>query len=207
MNKYFLKYIKYKSKYINYIINYGGTTPPATPTKPVIHATPGSTDPQPPTPDFIKPQTVSWLIKHVDDFVCRLKSCSGLNMFTIKTKEKKDVDPDLYINFMLKKNQFAHLSFHKRSYYDDPLSYFDLAQFHLKVYKTNQLIYFNIKNHNDRLVLEPIHLLCDMQQQLDLEQITILQDLINCIEEILNSPEYYKGITEPLAKQLNFDSP
>ena len=206
MNKYFLKYIKYKSKYINYIINYGGTTPPVTPEKNrVIPATPGSTDPQPATPAFIKPQTVPWIIEHVDDFVCKLKSCCGLNMFTIKSKNTYSADPDLYINFNLKRKQFAHLSFHKNTEYEEPLSHFDLAQFHLRVDGTNPPIFFNIEHLNGRLVLVPIQLLCDIQQQLGLKQFEILQNIINCIEEILNSSEYYKHIIEPVATKLTFD--
>ncbi len=234
MNKYFLKYIKYKSKYINYIINYGGTTPekkpatpeipatpekkpaiPATPEIPEIPATPialrsvqsppDSTRTQPGTPSFIQSQTVSRLILHMDDFVHKLTSCSELNIFKIKPKEKKDVDPELYINFLLNNIQFAHLSFHKEKELTSIQTHFDLSQFHLRVDKTNPPIFFNIEKIGELLVFVSIQSFSDIQLQLDPKHMTYLENLIICIEQILNSPEYYGIFINPVATQLKFD--
>jgi len=156
----------------------------------------------------IQSSSLTILIEKKDDLVCLLSSCLSLSNYVITSRST--VTEHLYINFKKKgeKNDFAHFSFHYPAdeVESDIYDMFVPNTFHLRLDKNRQIVFNLILDQHEKLVLEsktdPQEIICIITEPNYAELIKIK----DCLEQILNMPEYKGIITEPTARRLFEDN-
>jgi len=156
----------------------------------------------------IQSSSLTTLINKKDDLVCLLSSCPSLSNYVITSRLTGT--EHLYINFIKKgeKKAFAHFSFHYPAdeVESDIYDMFVPNTFHLRLDKNRQIVFNLIMDQHEKLVLEskidPQEIICIITEPNYAELIKIK----DCLEQILNMPEYKGIITEPTARRLFEDN-
>ena len=151
----------------------------------------------------IAPKSLEILIENKDDLVCLLSACPFLSKYDITSRPT--ATRHLYINFKKKGDvsDFAHFSFHYPQEEEESKIYdmFVANTFHLKLDIFPDIV-FNLILDGGRLVLQS-----KMKPKNIIKKITnsIYDELVNiknCLEKILNMPDYKNTIIEPVSRQL-----
>ena len=190
------------------------TSAPATPQQFSLTETPSSTrsdlsvssnsaDTDSPPQLKIEPKSLEILIENKDDLVCLLSSCPSLSDYDITSRPTTKWH--LYINFKKKGDvsDFAHFSFHypeeeeKSKIYD----MFVANTFHLKLDLFPDIV-FNLILDGDSLVLQSKMKPKNIIKKITKPNYDELVNIKNCLEKILNIPEYKKTIKEPVIRRL-----
>jgi hypothetical protein len=153
----------------------------------------------------IQYNSLNTLIEKKDDLVSLLSACPELSNYDITSRSTST--GHLYINFKKKverKNVFAHFSFHYPAdeVESDIYDMFVPNTFHLRLDKYRQIVFNLILDQHEKLVLESKteeqDIICIITE-LNYDELIKIK---NCLEKILNIPEYKGIILNPTARQL-----